>query len=224
MNEELATGAIPTADLVSRFRAYLDAEEVERGWIALELGDALVDRINRVAFPTIAQKAQLDGTITAGVWRTRNFSADDAREDVLTLGPQLFVAEGEIPSFQGDGSPNPQAQDWPELVEALDEFDIPKAVATSYTPFRTPAGLPSQALARPLIEAGWYCLPYVYPSEHVGVTVEQQITYAQHYGPEWGAGAEPVLGVYGGYTVDSPAFDGKEDRPGYSLWDAGEVL
>ena len=223
MNEEIATGAVPAEKVVSRFRTWLDAHGYPEGWVVLELGDPLSDAANRISYPTISRAADLDGRIVPGVWRTRGFSAQDAANDCATLSPRLFVSEGEIPAYRGDGSPNPQAQDWPALAAALEPYPVECAVATSFGPFQDSAGLPSQELADPLIEAGWYCLPYVYPSEHFGVTVEQQIAYAAHYGPEW-SHAEPVLGVYGGYTIDSPEFDAKSECPGFSLWDAGEIL
>jgi hypothetical protein len=122
-----------------------------------------------------------------------------------------------------NGAPNPQAQNWPALATALSGEGIDCAVATSWTPFQGPTGLPDPELARPLIEAGWYVLPYVYPAENPGASVGDARFYAQHYGPEW-AHAEPVLGVYGGVTLADPRFAGKDDCPGYSLWDASEVL
>lgn len=223
MNEEIATGALPANEVVPRFREWLDENGYPEGWVVLELGDPFSDSANRVGYPRVALDAANDGRIAHGVWRTRGFTAQDAANDCATLSPQLFVAEGEIPAYRGDGSPNPQAQDWVALADALEPYPVECAVATSFTPFRGPDQRPSQELADPLIEAGWYCLPYVYPSEHLGVTVEQQVTYAAHYGPEW-AHAEPVLGVYGGYTIDSPEFAAKASCPGFSLWDAGEVL
>jgi len=208
---------------VSKWRAWLDSRQIERGYVILELGDPNVDAANRAAYPTISAKAEADGTIRHGVWRTRGFSSQDAFNDVATLNPEKFVAEGEIPAYM-NGQPNPQAQDWNALASVLEQFDdLTCAVATSFGPFIGPDGKPDPDLAKPLIDAGWYCLPYVYPAEHAGITLEEMAFYATHYGPKW-AHAEPVLGVYGGFTVDSPAFDGKDECPGYSLWDAGEVI
>jgi hypothetical protein len=171
--------------------------------------------------------------LRCGVWRTRGFTAADAAYDVSTLHPQLFIAEGEIPAqiLRDDGPhPNPQAQDWVALADALDHWPIDCAVATSFGPFQSYVQegdrwvvRPDPEIARPLIEAGWFCLPYVYPAEHHGITARRMLDYAAHYGPEWAA-AEPVCGVYGGYTIDDPAFAAKDGAPGYSLWDAGEVL
>lgn len=232
MNEELATGAISAAQLPLEFRGFLNAIGVERGWIALELGDPFSDSTNRSAAPVVRQGCVTRG-LTFGVWRTRGFTAQDASTDVSTLEAQLFISEAEIPAqILVDDTPhaNPQAQDWNALVEALGPHRISKAVATSFSPFqsyRQEAGgwalRPDRALAQPLIDDGWYCLPYVYPAEHAGITVDEMLGYAEHYGPEW-SHAEPVLGVYGGYTLDDPAFAGVSRCSGFSLWDAGEVL
>lgn len=103
-------------------------------------------------------------------------------------------------------------------------------MATSFGPFQSYVLeesswvlRPDVYRAEPLIDAGWYCLPYVYPAEHAGITVDEMMFYASHYGPEWSR-AEPVCGVYGGYTIDDPAFAGRVNCPGWSIWDAGEIL
>lgn len=94
--------------------------------------------------------------------------------------------------------------------------------------------MPAPELAKELIVHGWYVQPYVYPAEHAGITVERQLAYAEHYTHEEAPGVlpegtgwyapEPVLGTYGGFTLNSPNFAGKDTCAGYSAWDAGELF
>ena len=129
---------------------------------------------------------------------------------------------------------NPQAVNWEQVGATLEPYQIDKAVATSFGPFQSyklENGQyflrPDKTRAKPLIDRNWYCLPYVYPAENLGATVDGMMFYASHYGPEWSHG-EPVLGCYSGahgsFTIDSPAFNGYLDQPGASVWDAGTVV
>ncbi len=139
--------------------------------------------------------------------------------------------------------PNPQAQDWEELADVFSQRpDVDKAVGTSWSPFqkyaKNEAGqwlvVPAPEYAKSLIEAGWYCLPYVYPAETPTHSVAGALFYAKNYTHEaapqvLGLGVgwyypEPVLGCYGGFKLDSPVFAGKETCAGYSIWDAGEIF
>lgn len=196
------------------------------GSIFVQWNDPFSQAANRAAFPRILSDASADGRMTVGPWLTRPFDALQAELAVIQSAGDLLVLEAEIPAY-ANGAPNPQAVNWPAVVERLRPYALPKAVATSFGPFIGADGRPDQALADPLIEAGWYCLPYVYPAEHHGVTVEGQVFYASHYGPEW-SHAEPVLGCYSGpfgsYDLSSDAFDGYLEQPGASVWDAGSVL
>lgn len=172
---------------------------------------------------------------TFGIWMTRDFSAAEARGAVLATGASFFVAEGEIPAY-AQGQPNPQAQDWPELVDALADLPIQKAVATSYAPFQGPTNAPMAELAKPLIDDGWHLLPYVYPAEEPGASIPGKAFYATHYTHEArpdlfdpGEGwyhIEPVLGAYSGphgsYTVKS--FPERDECVGWSVWAAEYVL
>lgn len=192
---------------------------------------------NRAAYPRIATDAAADGDMTTGPWLTRDFGPADCVAAVLATDPDLIVLEAEVPAeILTPNGPvdNPQAPDWEAVALALESFDIDKAVATSFSAFRKWVRVgdqwqlhPDPDRAAPLIERGWYCQPYVYPAEHQGMTVERAIAYASHYGPEWAHG-EPVLGCYSGahgsFTIDSPEFDGYDDQPGASLWDAGTVI
>lgn len=172
------------------------------------------------------------GRLGFGIWMTRDFTAAQARAAVVATAPDGFVAEAEIPAYRGDGTPNPQAQDWPALVAALADLPVDRAVATSWGPFRR-GGLPAADLAAPLIKAGWHVLPYVYPAENPSDSVAEALFYATHFthearpdvlddGEGWYA-PEPVLGCYGGKTLDSPEFGGWRTCASASIWDAGEV-
>lgn len=169
---------------------------------------------------------------TFAIWMTRDFTAAEARGAVLASGAKGFVAEGEIPAYQGDGTPNPQAQDWPALVAALADLDIDKAVATSYSPFRGPSGQPMAELAKPLIDAGWHLKPYVYPAENVNDSIPGKVAYARHFthearpdlfddGEGWYE-IEPVLGAYDGPggNFDLADFPERDTLRGWSCWAA----
>lgn len=160
------------------------------------------------------------------------------------MEPDGFVAEGEVPGQNPDGTPNPQAQNWPELQWMLEDVPCDKAVATSWSPFQKfvdlPGGgrgaVPAPETARVLIRHGWKVMPYVYPAEHKGVTVASMLQYARHHTYEEAPGVfdpgegwytpEPVAGVYCGvhgcFTLESPNFNGIENCAGFSVWDAGE--
>lgn len=234
MNEELASGHFGSpAELVSKFLAYLASRGLERGYLLLEYNDF------GNAARAIAVRDACQGKCGFGIWLTRDFTAQQARAAVLQTGARAFVAEGEIPAQLPGGTPNPQAQDWEALVEELEDIHIDKAVATSWSPFQKWSAeannmVPAPEIAAPLIRDGWYCQPYVYPAEHAGITVGHALAYSKHYTHEAAPAVlaegegwyhpEPVLGVYGGFTIDSPAFNGKDSCVGYSLWDAGEVF
>lgn len=169
------------------------------------------------------------------IWMTRDFSAADARAAVIASRCTGIVSEGEIPAY-AQGQPNPQAQDWVELDQALSDLPIAKGVATSWSPFQGPDGKPAPAIAKPLIEAGWHCLPYVYPAESPGASIDRAAFYASHFTHEAAPGVlapgqgwyaiEPVLGcysgAYGSFTLDD--FPGRHDCLGWSVWAAEYVL
>jgi len=230
VNEELSNAFFPSCgDLVRRFGLYLDAHGHDRGYLALELNDYG----NFARAPEfVAACDSTDGRVLPVGWLTRDFTGASARAMVDTAGVRGAILEAEIPAeimVGGEPRANPQAPDWNEVADAFSDYPHDRAVATSFGPFthyvREPDGWalrPDPVKAKPLIDGGWYLMPYVYPAEHATATVESQMFYATHY-PGWYA-PEPVLGVYGGFTLSHPAFDGYQECAGYSLWDAGEVL
>lgn len=169
---------------------------------------------------------------------TRNFTAAMARAAAVETGAHIFVAEGEIPAqiLTPNGPiPNPQAQDWADLAFHMGGLGIDLAVATSWAPFQKWIFeaqqqrwvlVPAPEFAKPLTDANWYVLPYVYPAETPGHSVAQAKAYATHF-PAWAGSEEPVLGTYAGQFGDfrdlaSAPFDGKDTCAGWSVWDAGE--
>lgn len=131
---------------------------------------------------------------------------------------------------------NPQAQDWADLAFHLSDLGIDCAVGTSWAPFqkyeRDPNSgswrvAPAPEFAKPLTDDGWYVMPYVYPAENKTDTVARATFYATHF-PAWSGKAEPVCGTYCGphgcFTLDDPVFDGRDNCPGWSVWDAGEAF
>ena len=230
-------------EFVRKFRAWLDALEKPYGWVCVELNDPAVDATNRALLPQLVSECERDGTIAAGPWMTRDFTAAMARAAVTQCGAHLFVAEGEIPAQMIDSSgnvvSNPQAQDWADLAFHLSDLGIDRAVATSWAPFQkyvwsTPGGeqlptlklVPAPEFAKPLTDDDWYVLPYVYPAETPTHSVAGAKQYAQHY-PDWAGHEEPVLGTYSGPfgdfgDLDSAPFTGRDTCAGWSVWDAGE--
>jgi len=210
---------------------------VDGGSIFVEWNDPVVEVANRTAWPTIKAHTDADPRTTSGPWLTRDFDGAEVEAAVIASDPDLVVLEAEVPAqiLQSSGPiENPQAPNWEDIAERLTSYDIGKAVATSWGAFqsyRLENGSwflrPDPERAAPLIERGWYVLPYVYPAEHPGMTVSAAKFYATHYGPEW-SHCECVLGCYSGpfgsFTIDSPAFEGYDDQPGASIWDLGSVI
>lgn len=203
----------------------------------MQWNDPVSQAQNRAGWERIQADAAADGEITVGPWLTRDYGAGECVAAVAATDPDLIVLEGEVPAqrmVSGVPIENPQAPSWEAIGAALEPYDISKAVATSFGPFQSYklengeyVLRPDPGRAAPLIERGWYCLPYVYPAEHLGATVAGQLAYANHYGPEWSHG-ECALGCYSGphgtFTIDSPAFAGYDKQPGASVWDAGSVI
>ena len=169
------------------------------------------------------------------IWLTRDFTGADLRAAVLDCGASGVIAEGEVPAYS-QGQPNPQAPDWQEVADSVDDLDIHKAVATSWSPFQGPTGLPVAELAAPLIRAGWHVQPYCYAPEHPGITPEHGAMYAQHYTHEAAPTAldpgqgwyhtEPVFGCYRGiggpWRIED--YETRDNYRGWSAWAAEYVL
>lgn len=207
---------------------YLDTLEMATGWLALELND--YGNENRAAqFVAACDSPAGQGRVLPVGWVTRDYTGASARQMVNNAGVRGVILEGEIPAqnLTPDGPvTNPQAPNWSEVVAAFSDYPGDKGMATSFTPFQSWHYvqeqwklLPDKNLARPLIEAGWYLMPYVYPAENPG-TISTALHYSSHY-PGWDD-PEPVLGCYGGYVLEN--FPERSSVAGYSIWDAGQVI
>lgn len=159
------------------------------------------------------------------IWFTRSgqpendmdFTPAEARKAIVESGCKGFLAEAEIPPELSGGIPNPQEQNWPELIHELDDLDIAKGVVTNFSPFVHNDGRPFPEKAAPLIAAGWVCVTECFISESPNARPENGDDFAKRVlgWPE----TQPMvegwhLGDYG-------------DLSGYrnvSHWDAGSVL
>jgi hypothetical protein len=165
------------------------------------------------------------------IWLTRNFTTAEALQAVVESRCTGFIAEAEIPSENEIGEPKPEAQNWPELIFALKDQNIFKAVVTNFAPFvhgRTDvpqddprySGKPWPEKARPLVEAGWHCLTEAYDlTGEPALWPDRRHAFAQHLG--W-TQTQPVLGTYGGRTLAD--FPSRNFYPNWSCWDAGSIL
>lgn len=154
------------------------------------------------------------------IWMTRNFSAAEARQAVVESQAAGFIAEAEIPPEIDTNTPNPQEQNWPELVFELNDLNIFKAVATNFAPFVYHDGKPWPQKAAPLINAGWHCLTECYLSESPSGTPDRRDFYAK-VNLGWSE-TQPILGLYGGKTFDD--YPTRNNYRNWSVWDANSVL
>jgi hypothetical protein len=100
------------------------------------------------------------------IWFTRSgqegndmdFTPAEARKAVVESGAAGFLGEAEVPPELTGGIPNPQEQNWPDLIYELADLLIPKGVVTNFAPFIHNDGRPFPEKAKPLIDAGWACI------------------------------------------------------------------
>jgi hypothetical protein len=167
----------------------------------------------------------------------RNFTAAEALQAVVDSQADGFSAEAEIPSELGDGTPNPQAQNWPDLIQSLADLPIRKGVMTNFAPFvhgRTDVpptdptynGKPWPEKAKPLIDAGWHCLTEAYDLDgDPAIWPARRAQFAAHLG--WNI-TQPGLGVgFGGVPSGQAGIDSyptRGDYPNWWVWDAGNIL
>lgn len=198
-------------------------------WIALEYND-FDNEVHAPAYRTACR----DLGIVFTIWMRRPFTAHQARQAVIESGAAGFIAEGEIPGHR------PEAQNWSELVHALQDLTIPNtrerlpcAVVTNFAPFVHRDGSPWPEKAKPLVEAGWACLTECYDLDgDPKMWIPARHEFAQHFthtrnpdvfsqGKGWYE-TQPVIGLYDGRTwSDFPQFD--RFRNG-SVWSAEYVI
>ena len=147
-----------------------------------------------------------------------DFTPAEALKACVESSCDGFLGEGEIPAESAPDTPNPQEQNWPALIAALEPIDIPKGVVTNFAPFTHHDGSPYPEKAKPLIDAGWHCLTECY--DLMGdpkLWIERRNFYATaNLG--WPR-TQPVLGIYGGRTFDD--FPTRDNYENWSVWDAG---
>lgn len=154
------------------------------------------------------------------IWLTRPFDADSVRAAVIQSGAAGVSLEGEIPAESAPGVPNPQAVDWPSVIDALDDQDLHKSVVTNFAPYTHHDGSPYPEKATPLIADGWRCLTECYDmTGDPEQWIERRAFFATHVG--W-ATTQPVIGIYAGRTFDD--FPTRDRYPNWSVWSAEYVL
>lgn len=169
------------------------------------------------------------------IWFTRSgqsdldmdFTAAEARKACQESQCDGFLGEAEIPAeiLLGEGPVNnPQAQNWPELILALQDLPIEKGVVTNFGPFvkwvlenGVWVSRPAPEKSRPLIDAGWHCLTECYTAESPNSTPDRTNFYAT-VNLGWPK-TQPVLGIYGGKTLND--FPTRDNYQNWSVWDAG---
>ena len=148
-------------------------------WAALELDDAQTGEYNTLLWPDFAVECLAHG-IKPGVWFTEGGN--------ITRTP--VDAHFSIAEVEGPG-------DYNGVVAAIDAGtlpDCPLAVVTNFNvPLTTPAGAPAPAAARPLIDAGFFCLTEAYLGDNPNATPDELDFKAKQLG--W-ATSQPVFGVW----------------------------
>jgi hypothetical protein len=178
-------------------------------WAALEYND--FGNEARVADVRDACRAH---DLVFTIWLTRPFDAASVRAACLASQAAGVICEAEIPGFVD------AAVDWPSVVGAVGDLPISKAVVTNFAAFVTQDGLPDPSKSKPLVDAGWACMPECHLAEAPNATPENGDFYARaHLG--WTA-TQPLLGMQGGKTFAD--FPTRDNYANWSVWDAGEVL
>jgi hypothetical protein len=154
------------------------------------------------------------------IWLTRNFTPAQVRAAVIASNCTGILLEGEIPAEIAPGVPNPQAVNWPEVINQLSDLDVAKGVVTNFAPFVHHDGSPWPEMAAPLIADGWACVSECYDmSGDPTKWIERRDFFAKQVG--WYV-TQPALGVYGGRTLDD--FPTRNDYPNWSVWSADYLL
>jgi hypothetical protein len=188
-------------------------------WLVLEWND--YDNWTRGT--EVREACEAEGLIFT-IWMRRNFTASEARQAIVESQARGFVAEAEIPAESAPGVPNPQAQNWPELIFELSDLPISKGVATNFAPFTHHDGSPFPEKARPLVEAGWKCLTECYDMNGDPANwIERRAFFASHLG--WHQ-TQPILGIYdppgGAGSLD--AFPTRDEYRNWSVWAAENLI
>jgi hypothetical protein len=196
-------GHLSAREAVRRLKAYR-SPEVQEGfkWISLEYND-----YGNAARVAEYRQACADEDVIFTIWMTRNFSAAEALQACVESQADGFLAEAEIAAEIATGVPNPQAQNWPELIHALKDIPIYKGVVTNFAPFLFHDGTPNRDKAKPLIDAGWSCHTECYDRFGDPTTwIDSSDWFAKvHLG--WPR-TQPAVGLFAGRTWASfPQFD-----------------
>lgn len=195
----------------------------EHGWTCLEYND-----FGNHDYANAVREAVEELGDTFTIWMTRNFTAQEARAAVLACQPRGFLAEGEIPVEDASGASNPQAQDWPALIEALSDQPIYRGVVTNFAPFvytrandpDHPQGSAWPEQAAPLIAAGWDCITECYD-----LTGEPNLWPARRHSMASFCGWQeslPALGTYPPRSLES--FPSRHGYRNWSCWAAEYLL
>jgi hypothetical protein len=186
----------------------------------------------------VRQAVQAQGDVFC-IWMRRDGSPDftpaNARQACVESQAQGFAAEAEIPSVMivdDQVVPNPQATNWVELIFQLQDLPISKGLLTNFAPFITYVkengqwvSRPWPEKAKPLIDAGWRCMPEAYdmPGGDPSTWPGRRAFYASHLG--WDV-TQPGLGLYGPPNAASSLDDypTRHEYPNWWVWSAENIL
>ena len=135
-----------------------------------------------------AMKAACDAAgLVFTIWFTRSgqpqndmdFTPAEVRKALVESEATGFLGEAEIPPELTGGVPNPQEQNWPDLIHEIADLSIYKGVVTNFAPFVHNDGRPFPEKAKPLIDAGWACVTECFISESPNSTPARTDFYAK---------------------------------------------
>ena len=136
-----------------------------------------------------AVKAACDANdLVFTIWFTRSgqagndmdFTPAEARKAIVESNAAGFLGEAEIPPELTGGIPNPQEQNWPDLIHELEDLNIFKGVVTNFAPFVHNDGRPFPEKAAPLVAAGWACVTECFISESPNATPARTDFFAKN--------------------------------------------
>jgi hypothetical protein len=145
------------------------------------------------------------------VWLTRDFDAAYVRQAVLESQADAILLEGEVPATQ------PNAVNWPSVIAALEDIDIPKGIVTNFAPFTDNLGNVLPWLAQPLIQDGWACVTECFLTESPNAFPATLDWFGKSI-LGWPR-TQPMIEAW-----DMGRYGDMSGYSGVSHWDAGNVL
>jgi len=175
VNEELENGTLTPTTLAQKAKA------AGYRWITLEW-----NQFGNATRGTAVKAACDAAGLVFTIWFTRSgqpqndmeFTPAEVRKALVESEAAGFLGEGEIPPELTGGVPNPQEQNWPDLIHEISDLPVFKGVVTNFAPFVHNDGRPFPEKAKPLIDAGWACVTECFISEAPNATPANGEDYA----------------------------------------------